>query len=148
MKNNKGYTLVELLGAIALLAVISTIATVSMVSYLKHSKEKAYKVLSESIYEAYENCVIQNNCNIPEPGEPELVVDFSGIRSLVTMGYLDNIKNPAKSETDCTGGTIKISATANSNSNMAEYKKYQYKVKIECPGIKAEEYTWPDKKGE
>ena len=142
MKNNKGFTFIELLAVIVLLGLLMTIGITSLSKYIKTSREKSYRILSQSIYEAYENCTIEGECSAPTPDND---IEFSELGELVNKGYLDNLKNPYKGKEDCTG-SINISATENYDSSISEYVKYKYDVTLYCDGMEAVPYTWPDDK--
>ena len=138
--NKKGFTMVELLAVIVILGVLGTIGVVVTNKYLVQSREKSYRILSQTIYEAYENCAIQGNCSLPSAGNS---LPPYNINDLLNMGYLENLKNPYSSQADCTG-TITVSAGTNYTSK--DYIKYTYKVNLNCNGIKKVDYTWPNDK--
>ena len=138
MKNNKGFTMIELL---AVIGILGTIGVASTTRYLTQSRENSYRIMSQSIYEAYENCAIQGRCSLPSPGTSTSY----DIKKLLELGYLDSLKNQNTSNDDCTG-TITI--TAFSNSISVDYVKYKYLVDLNCPGVKKTTYTWPDAKSE
>ncbi len=137
---NKGFTMIELLAVIVLLGVLGVIGTVSTTRYLTQSREKSYRIMSQSIYEAYENCAIQGKCSLPAKGS---TINNYNIDKLVQLGYLENLRNPSSKRKDCTG-TITIKA--GSNAVESEYIKYSYTVDLNCAGINKVTYTWPDDK--
>lgn len=129
MKNNKGFTLVEMLGVVVILGIISVIAIVGTNKYLKQSREKAYNRLSQSAYEACQNCQIQGKCS-----EGDITLE-----QLVDDGYLKDLKNPIVSKNDCSG---KITLTSN-HVYSNEYRTYKYTVQLNCPGLKQATIIWP-----
>lgn len=139
-KNNKGFTMVELLAVIVILGVLGTIGVTATMKYLTQSRERSYRMMSQTIYEAYENCAIQGKCSLPLPGNS---ISNYDIKQLLDMGYLENLKNPYTSNPDCTG-TIKI--TASSTYTSKDYLKYTYVVDLNCTGVKKTTYTWPNDK--
>ena len=140
MKNNKGFTMVELLAVIVLLGVLGTIGVTVTYKYLTQSREKSYRILSQTIYEAYENCAIQGKCSLPPAGDQ---IEYN-IDNLLNDGYLENLKSPYNNNKNCTGSII---ISANDTNLSKDYTKYTYRVRLDCPGIKnAPIYTWPDEK--
>ena len=120
--NNKGFSLIEMLAAIVILGILGTIVVVGTTKYIKQSRDKAYIVMSQSIYEAAMNCQTKGDCT----------VRTYNTDNLISMGYLDSLKNPISKNEDCSG-SVKI---VEKGSSATEYKKYQYKVSLGCPGIK------------
>ena len=138
IKNNKGFTLVELLATIAIIGILGTVATVGTIKYLEQSRQKSYKIMSQSVYEAAPNCVMQLKCNLGET---------KTIDELIELGFLKNIKSPCNSEKNCTGSVTIIDPVDESTSG---YKKYKYSVDLTCPGVKVADKVliWPDAKEE
>lgn len=132
--NSKGFTLIEMLAVVVILGVLGTIAVVGTTKYIKGSRNKAYIIMSESVYEAAMNG--QTN------GKYGAGISIN-TNKLIQDGYLDELKNPISKNNDCFGN-VKI--IESSNSNNSEYKKYQYKVTLECPGLEKRTITWPDYK--
>lgn len=119
-RNNKGFTLIEMLAAIAIMGILSTIGIVAVSNYLVQSRNKSFNMMSKSIYQAAQNCQIQGKCT-----------GTIQIETLLEQGYLDTLKSPNASKGDCTGDVI---ITENGTST-SEYKDYQYKVCLTCPGV-------------
>ena len=130
--NNKGFTLIELLGAIVILGILGTLVIASTTKYLQSSRYKSYYIMSQSIYEAAENCLIDNKCKLNQE---------IGTSDLIEMGYLNNLKNPNSSKNDCSGN-VYISV----EDNGYNFKNYKYKVELICDGFTTTTLTWPDAK--
>ena len=64
--NNKGFTLVELLGTIVILSIIVGISSYSIITVLNNTKKNNYKFLIDEIKKAseayYQECYYGNNC--------------------------------------------------------------------------------------
>ena len=64
-KDNKGFTMVELLAVIVILGVLGTIGVTATMKYLTQSREKSYRMMSQTLYEATMNCMVQGKCSTP-----------------------------------------------------------------------------------
>lgn len=97
--NNKGFTLVELLGTIVILAIIVGVSSYSIITVLSNAKKKNYELLIDEIKKAseayYQECVYGNKC---------LYTEDISLGYLVSNGYLssndkdDNLINPITKE--------------------------------------------------
>lgn len=120
IKNNKGFTLIELIATIVILALVMGISTYSISAIIKNSKEKNYELLINNIKDAAENyyqeCKYSNNTGITCSRDDEGNL-ITKLESLVTYGYLKSndtdssssqkIVNP-KDNVDITNCQIKI----------------------------------------
>ena len=125
--NKKGFTLIELLAVICILGVLGTIGIASTRMYIVQSRKKSYKMMSQSIYEATMNCIIQNKCQAPTTDNVVIYTRF-----LIDNGYIKELKNPISNNKPCSG---KITITNESNNIVSEYQKYKYEVELNCDGV-------------
>ena len=138
IKNNKGFTLIELIATIVILALVMGISTYSISAIIKNSKEKNYELLINNIKDAAENyyqeCKYSNNTGITCSSD-----SITTLGQLVTYGYLKSndsessssqkIVNPKdnKDITDCqiqityNAGSIKVKANEPTGSCPTEY---------------------------
>ena len=117
MFNNKGFTLVELLGVIVILSILLVIATFSYSKYLKASKDKAFELAVNSFEDAtngaLDDCASGRNnsfCerySIPDVGET-ITIQLSEI---VNNYYIEPIKSPYNKSDECSG-TIEVTRKA------------------------------------
>lgn len=95
MKNNKAFTLVELLAVVTILTILSLIITPIIDKNIKKSKEKMYKAQVENIRMAAEIYYSDNISLRPEEGASSTIT----LSELMDTGYIsDNIKNPKTGE--------------------------------------------------
>ena len=88
-KNNKGFTLVELIATIVLLSVILTVGSYSIKGIMEKSKEQDYEILVNNINDAAET--YYQECN--HSGSSDLItcsLSSVALNDLVTYGYLNN----------------------------------------------------------
>ena len=138
MKNNKGFTMIELLATIVIIGILSTIGIVATNRYLVNSRAKSYKIMSQSVYEAGMNCMLEGKCPAPTVTTPTVEYET---KNLVDYGYLEPLANPATNREPCFG---KVMITLASN----EHQKYNYKydVSLKCDGVANAVLPWPDTK--
>ena len=103
--NNKGFTLVELLGTIVILSIIVGISSYSIITVLNNTKKNNYKFLIDEIKKAseayYQECYYGNNC----PYTEEITIGKLASTGYLTSNNKDNsIINPMTKEdiSNCT----------------------------------------------
>ena len=114
MKNNKGFTLVEILAAVAILGILSVLAIAGYTRYISYSKSKAYVTMAKSVSTAAEEYVM----DYPGVTEPtEAVATENGVKyvfknhnnvtttiqQLIEDGYLNNAIDPDHKGENCKG---------------------------------------------
>ena len=93
--NNKGFSLVEILIAIALLAVLMMIASQSYNTYKKKARQQAYDTMAKSATVAATNYLMENN-----------KAKYISFETLKEMEYVDTLQDPRYKDKDCTGIVI------------------------------------------
>ena len=138
IKNNLGFTLIELIATIVILTLVMGISTYSISAIIKNSKEKNYELLINNIKDAaetyYQECKYSNNTGITCSND-----SITTLGQLVTYGYLKSndsessssqkIVNPKdnKDITNCqiqityNAGSIEVKANKPTGSCPTEY---------------------------
>ena len=93
--NNKGFSLVELLAAIAILAILMVVATQAYNVYKRKAKVQAYDTMAKSAKDAAENYLIDN------PNTKRV-----SFEKLIEGEYIDTIADPGKQSQNCSGKVI------------------------------------------
>lgn len=145
--NNKGFSLVEILSAIAILAVLMMVAMAAYNTYKRKAKAKAYDTMAKAARDAAENYLMDN------PTTKRISFD-----KLLEEEYIDTIVDPGKQSQNCSGKVIieNEQSTENKTLDMNQYtvniccKKYNYTyfypegTKMEDEECKAELYNVND----
>ena len=63
--NNKGFTMVEMLGAVAILAIVSGIAITSYTKYQEKVRKDAYEAMETSAFSAAQNYIQDKGLVVP-----------------------------------------------------------------------------------
>lgn len=147
--DQKGFTLIEILAAVALLGILTTVALSGFVAYLDWSRKKSYDTMAKSASVAAEQYIMDYpHASVPaEEAEGE-----DGYRSgityeeLSTSGYLSDISDPMGGE--CTGKVI-IGYIKADEDNKRALDKYMFVVHECCSNYKAMyTYSYETKKYE
>ena len=121
MKNNisnKGFTLIEILGAIVILGILMGIGVISYTRYRRQAVETSYDLIKKNAVSAAENYFMDN------VGEETVE-----LHELVENSYLDTINDPEIKNKTC-DGTVTIINKENSDGNSIQ--KNTYKINLKC----------------
>ena len=130
MKNNKGFSLVELLGVITILGILMSIAIIAYSRYIDSSKNKAYKTMRESAISAMDEYLMDH------PDAPSAT-----IADLVEGEYLEYAADPSDKTKQCRGKVELVSENDN-DPNALAYNDYRV---IICCANYNHTYTTADK---
>lgn len=84
IENNKGFTLVEMIGIIILLTVIMLVVAPAMISTLKSTNTKRFNSFKDNLKIAVENYIVDNN----KLSDNEVSITF---KELLENNYIDEI---------------------------------------------------------
>ena len=93
--NKKGFSLVELLAAIAILAILMTVATQVFNSYKKKTRQQAYDTMAKSATAAATNYLMEN-----------AKAKYITFETLKERQYVDTLQDPRYKDKECTGIVI------------------------------------------
>lgn len=127
IKNNKGFTLVELLAVIVVLAIVMSLAVVGITSVLESTRKSAMVADAKSFLEAAHNLVRADEAKAllgeesdfaPKCGEEAKVIDLTKIQETLEQG---GKKSPYGGEYKNSHITIKNERDASSNNCSFKY---------------------------
>ena len=127
MKNNKGYSLIELLAVVVILGIISILTIVGYTNYIRYSKQRSYDMMAKSAAEAAEEYSMDN-----------IGLDTVTLGELTEEQYLERPEDPGSKGKVCTG---KVKITYKSNTTGLDTQEYDvsiccanYKYRYHFPG--------------
>ena len=129
IKNNKGFTMVELLAAIVILGILSAVAIGAVSWILQRSRENYYVTLEKNVTMAGENYYVDNRASLPKSiGQNRRIL----LKTLVDKKYLPEVLDYNKN--DCT-------TSSDSYIKVVKYSEsdYLYTAYFDCPGYKTSE---------
>ncbi len=133
MKNNKGFTLVELLATIVILGLLATIAIGSVMYMVELTKENYYKTQEDLIIASAREYFLNNRYELPDNGSSISITT----EELARAGYGDETKdhNGEECKIEQPDGEIqdgiKVEVTHDTTTD-----DYNYSVSWNCPEYK------------
>lgn len=116
--NNKGFTLIEILGAIVILGILMGIGVGAYTRYRKQTAETSYDLIKKNAITAAENYFIDNT------DEDEVT-----LQELVSKSYLETIQDPLNKDKECSGNVSIFDKTRASGNSL---EKNSYMVNLVC----------------
>ena len=127
--NNKGFSLVEILGVMVILAIILTVAIGEYTKYLTNTTEKAYDILAANVETATEEYLMDH------PTATKVTFD-----QLIEGGYIESIEDPGKDDENCEGKVFIKDSMLTEDNSLQEKRYtvsigfYKYDYSYEKPG--------------
>ena len=129
MKNRKGFTLVELLGAITVLGILSSVAIISVSSIINKTRKQYYVSLRHTLEEAGRSYFNDHRILLPVEIDDSAYVTAE---KLIDTKYLKEFKDHKKQTCSLQDSSVKVTRVS-----MEDYK---YEVSIFCPLVDSSYY--------
>ena len=138
-KNNKGFTMIELLAVITLMGILMVVAVPAVMKYVTKGRNTSMDTMLKSSYEAAENYIMDNNILInAASGDKEIP-----IKTLVDQQYLEALVDPIGTEDRCDqDGSSKVLVKYD-DTTAGDLVSYRYEVSIVCPQSGTYKYVYP-----
>ncbi len=131
-KNNKGFTMIELLAVVVIMGLLTTIAVPAVYKYVTRARGTSTDTMMKSTFEAAENYMMDHNI-IVKAGDNYSI----DIKDLVEEQYLEPLIDPISNSNRCdTAVDSKVYVTritTDSEGNAYTIPVYSYRVVIKCP---------------
>lgn len=127
-KNNKGFTMVEMLAVVTIMGILTMVAVPRIYKYVTKTRQQSMETMFKSVYEASENYIMKENVTLTTTGSTNkttITVD-----QLVNGQYLDPLIDPNGGGSNKCNGKVEVTRK-NTASNIFDYS---YKVTLNCSG--------------
>lgn len=141
--NNKGFTLVEVIAAVAILSILMGVAIGGVSSSQRKARQESYEAMETSTYSAAQNYIQKHSSVIPTTTGFDEYTSASALNSflsnsanykqisvqtLVDEGLLPELKDPTSKTANCSG-QVYITKVKGTGSKL---DTYSYLVDIRC----------------
>ncbi len=130
-KNNKGFTLIEILAAVVILGIISTVAVPAVYKYVTKTRNFSYDNMYKTVFDAVKNYRIDNS-------DDSATYTKDDIKNFVELNYLDPLIDPVDKSKTCSA-EVYVTECRNSTDNTV-LKDHEYTVKLSCSAHSGTKY--------
>ena len=123
LRNNYGFSMVELLAAVAILGVLAAIAVVSVGTVLENAEEKHYETQEKNMIMAAQSYVQDNRNLLPKRVGDSRVVTLQELQSAKYIGDVVD-----RSKKNCSEGTVTVFRYSKEGYSYTAYLKCGSKV--------------------
>jgi len=135
--NNKGFTMVELLGVVVLLGILMAAAIGGVSIYKDKAAEQAYDTIAKTAMNATKNYMMDYPSKKKNVGEFEII----DITDLYEDQYMEIPADPRNDGKAC-GGEVKAIIIENGTGG-SKLQEYKYEVKVCCTNY-SKLYKFPE----
>lgn len=130
-KNNKGFTLIEILAAVVILGIISTVAVPAVYKYVTKTRNFSYDNMYKTVFDAVKNYRIDNS-------DDSATYTKDDINNFVELNYLDPLIDPVDKSKTCSA-EVYVTECRNSTDSTV-LKDHEYTVKLSCSAHSGTKY--------
>ncbi len=126
MKNNKGFTLVEVIAVIAIISILTGVTITAVTRYMQTSKKKTYKNYESNLKKAAANYMTSHPELIAGDVNLTLKVD-----TLIEEGFLEEMTDPIDKNKDCSESYVMVDGKREANQYNIDFSNN--KICLICP---------------
>ncbi len=132
-KNNRGFTIVEVLAVIVILGILMVVAVPAVYKYLSKSRNFSYDNMYKSVFSAAQNYHLENN-DVFVADEDHAFYDEDFVKNtLVEEQYLEPLLDPASEGNQCSAEVFILLPSSESQEQDSEtLEDFYYKVHLKC----------------
>lgn len=127
-KNNKGFTMIELLAVVTIMGILMVVAVPAVTKYITKGRNQSLETMFKSSYEAAENYMMEKDI-LFKTGDYTIT-----LKTLVDEQYLEPLFDPS-TENRCDTNTDSKVVVTYSGTTAGGLPNYEYEVRIKCPSF-------------
>lgn len=124
-KNNKGFTLVEILVAVVIMGILTGVAVPAVTHFIERSRQKSYETMEESLKDAAFNYAMNEGLDFDENSSST----WLDSDMLMEEKYLDSMVDPADKSKTCKGF---VGIYNDGNVDVDSVNDFVYCIYLKC----------------
>lgn len=123
MKNNKGFSMIELLAVVVIIGILAGLAVIAYGRHLENARRNAFENMATTLYESTKSYFLTSGI-LPAVGDTAEIL----ATDLLDAGYIETLTSPRNDRDNCNDSVIYVDRSMDSADGFNMTLRYRVEV--------------------